>query len=109
MAGIAVELEDERYTTQKCPNPNCPHKHKPKGRNYRCPECKLQAHRDVVGAINILSKHLLGELGKLLPPNEVKYRQPFRIERSRRSPQDTGQVAVGLAVVWGSQKEAVPL
>ena len=90
-------LEGERNTSKKCPNPRCVHQHKPRGRRYTCPVCGLAGHRDVVGAINLLSKHLLREVGQLPPPNEVKYRQPFRIERPRRSPQDTGNVAEGTA------------
>jgi hypothetical protein len=45
-----------------------------------------------VGAANILSLYLEGEMGHI-HPTEPKYRQPFRKERPRRSPADTGQVA----------------
>jgi hypothetical protein len=45
-----------------------------------------------VGAANILSLYLKGELGHI-QPTEPKYRQPFRKERPRRSPAGTGQVA----------------
>jgi putative transposase len=57
--GITVHLVDEAYTTQTCPN--CTHRHKPKGRRYRCPACGFQAHRDVVGQVNILSVFVHGE------------------------------------------------
>ena len=52
LAGIAVELVDERGTSSTCPR--CGAKvAKPKGRTFFCGTCKLAAHRDVVGAANI--------------------------------------------------------
>ncbi|HEY5026058.1 MAG TPA: transposase [Acidimicrobiales bacterium] len=54
-AGIEVTAVDERGTSSTCPR--CEHRvPKPKGRNFSCPHCHLQAHRDMVGAINIASK-----------------------------------------------------
>ena len=88
--GIKVELQDEAYTTRTCPG--CKYEHKPRGRVYACPVCGLRAHRDAVGAANILSLYLEGEMGHI-QPTEPKYRQPFRKGRPRRSPEDTGQVA----------------
>jgi putative transposase len=58
--GIETTLESERDTSKTCPK--CGHKHKPTGRNYNCPACKLKMHRDVVGAVNIRAKHLTGVL-----------------------------------------------
>ena len=91
--GVEVELQDEAHTTCTCPG--CGHEHKPRGRNYVCPVCGLRAHRDAVGAANILSLHLYDELGHVRP-TEPKYRQPFRKGRPRRSPEDTGQVAAAV-------------
>jgi hypothetical protein len=101
--GVEVELQNEAYTTRTCPG--CEHEHKPRGQVYACPVCGLRAHRDAVGAANILSLYLRGEMGHI-QPTEPKYRQPFRKscperelqargqrERPRRSPEDTGQVA----------------
>ena len=96
--GVEVELQDEAYTTRTCPG--CGHEHKPRGRVYACPVCGLRAHRDAVGAANILSLYLQGEMGHI-KPTAPKYRQPFRKacpersrrERPRRRPEDTGQVA----------------
>jgi putative transposase len=88
--GIEVEMQDEAYTTRTCPG--CRHEHKPRGRDYVCPVCGLRAHRGAVGAANILSLYLQGEMGHV-QPSEPKYRQPFRKGRPRRSPEDTGQVA----------------
>jgi len=88
--GVAVELQNEAHTTRTCPG--CGHEHKPRGRNYVCPVCGLRAHRDAVGAANILSLYLYDELGHI-QPTEPKYRQPFRKGRPRRSPPGTGQVA----------------
>lgn len=92
--GIAVVLQDEHYTSKTCPN--CGHRHKPKGRTYRCPACKFQAHRDVVGQVNILSAFKFGVPGKISAPTEVKHREPYSIRRTRRR-QDTGQVEVPVA------------
>ena len=50
-AGIAVELINEAYTSQTCPQ--CGHRHKPTGRTYRCAACGFCGHRDCVGAANI--------------------------------------------------------
>jgi len=96
--GIAVELINEANTTKTCPNPDLPqHQHKPHGRTYRCPQCGLVAHRDVVGAVNILSRFVTGEVGHIRPPVKTKYRHPYyprsHHRRGKRSPQDTGQVA----------------
>jgi putative transposase len=86
--GIAVKLEDEAYTSQT--GPHCAHRHQPRGRTYRCPSCGFQAHRDVVGQINILSIHTHGEPGKLPAPSVVKYRIPHNLRVMRRCP-DMGQ------------------
>jgi putative transposase len=90
--GIAVVLQNERNTSKTCPN--CGHRHKPRGRNYRCPACKfgcpLGAHRDVVGQINILSAYKLGEPGKIPAPEVIKHREPYQIRSTRRC-RDTGQ------------------
>ncbi|MGL5075101.1 MAG: RNA-guided endonuclease InsQ/TnpB family protein [Waterburya sp.] len=53
--GMKVVLQDERYTTQTCPQ--CSKRHKPKNRLYKC-SCGFQFHRDGVGAINIRKKYL---------------------------------------------------
>src|SRR5439155_21300406 len=82
--GIKVELEDEKYTTQTCPS--CGHRHKPRGRTYRCPSCGFQAHRDVVGQVNILSKYQHGEPGQIAAPSVVKYRIPHNLRAMRRCP-----------------------
>jgi hypothetical protein len=91
-------LEDEAYTRRRWPG--CGHEHKPRGRNDTCRVCGLRAHRDAVGAANILSVNLNGEMGHI-QATEPTYRQPFRKacaepcrrRRPRRSSLDTGQVA----------------
>jgi putative transposase len=102
--GLAVELEDEAYTSQTCPS--CSRRHKPKGRRYRCPACGFQAHRDVVGQINILSRFVHGELGKIPAPAVVKYRIPHNVRVMRRC-RDTGQAA--MPVARGRLREAAGL
>jgi putative transposase len=88
-AGITVTLCPEAYTSQTCPQ--CQQCHKPKGRVYRCPACGFTAHRDAVGAANLLSQHYTGEPGHVLPP-VPKYRYPFWGKRSRL---DTAELAQG--------------
>ncbi len=86
--GIATKLIDEANTTETCPS--CGQRHKPRGRVYRCPACGFQAHRDVVGQINLLSRHLEGAVGRLPAPTVVKHRIPHNLRVMRRC-QDTGQ------------------
>ena len=90
--GIAVALVDERYTSQTCPA--CGNRHKPKGRNYRCPSCGFSGHRDQVGQINILSTYKFGEPGKIPAPQRLKHSVPFDIRRTLRC-LDTGQINPG--------------
>ena len=93
-AGITVELVDEAYSSQTCPE--CRHRHKPKGRLYRCPACGFVAHRDAVGAVNLLSRRLHGEVGRIRPPAETKYRHPFgklAFRTGKRSRPDTAELA----------------
>jgi putative transposase len=89
-AGIQTVFANEAYTSKTCPNPNCLHKIKPKGRVYRCPACGFVGHRDIVGASNILSRHLCGKLGQIYPA-DTKYRHPFLT--GKRSPADTRELA----------------
>jgi putative transposase len=92
--GIAIELQDEAYTSQTCPS--CQGRHKPKGRLYSCPACGFQAHRDVVGQINILSIFRHGSPGKIPAPSVVKHRIPHDLRVMRRC-QDTGQALAPVA------------
>ena len=99
--GISTVLQEESYTSQTCPN--CGKRHKPKGRIYKCSGCGWHGHRDgQVGAPNILSKRLYGEAGRVLIPNQPKYRHPYLT--GKRSPLDTRQVARAMCA-----REAVPL
>jgi len=103
--GIEIpDVMDEAYSTQTCPQ--CGERHKPTGRVYICPACGFVSHRDAVGSANILSRYVYGDVGHVVPPSTVKYRQPFgradehetewpfTLQREgKRSPLDTGQVA----------------
>jgi putative transposase len=105
--GIVVELVDEHYTTQTCPN--CSKRHKPRGRNYSCGQCGFSSHRDVVGQINILSRYSTGEVGKLKAPATIKHRMPHNLRLMRRR-RDTGQPALVVARGTGRQpREAAGL
>jgi putative transposase len=88
---VGIQIVDdvsEKYTSQTCPN--CCHRHKPRGRIYKCPKCKSVFHRDIVGAANIASRYEFDELGKYPVPNP-KYRHP--VLRGKRSPVGTGEMA----------------
>lgn len=87
--GIDVVLQNERYTSQTCPV--CGQRKKPRGRIYKCAACGGVFHRDVVGAVNILSAHLNGEPGHIAPPIP-KYRRPF-LNGTLRSRADTPEMA----------------
>ncbi|MCI0349693.1 MAG: RNA-guided endonuclease TnpB family protein, partial [Acidobacteriales bacterium] len=104
-AGIAVDDEvPEHYTSQTCPR--CQNRYKPKGRTYRCPACGFGSHRDVVGASNLLSRAVHGELGKVRPPEKVKYRHP----NYRRSNHYTGKrSSPGHGARSSREREATPL
>ena len=91
--GIEVVLQDEHYTTQTCPV--CGQRKKPSGRIYQSAACGGVFHRDVVGAVNILSAHLHGEPGHIAPPSPM-YRRPF--VRTLRSRADTPDLARGCLI-----------
>ncbi len=97
--GIQVELVNERYTSQTCPQCGC--RHKPRGRVYTCGQCGFSGHRDGVGAVNILSVYQLSAPGHICPTGSTTYRLP--VNRVRRSPFDTGELACG------QPQEAAPL
>lgn len=101
--GIAVVLQDEHYTSKTCPN--CGNRHKPKGRIYKCPACKFQSHRDVVGQVNILSAYKFGAPGKIPAPTNIKYRIPQNL-RVMRKCRGTGQVVIPVACENSSQEAA---
>ncbi|GAB6875528.1 RNA-guided endonuclease InsQ/TnpB family protein [Thermaerobacter litoralis] len=76
--GIEVRVIPERGTSRTCPA--CGAKRKPSGRVFRCPNGHT-AHRDVVGAANILALGLWGELppGRPMPrQQETTYLRPDR-------------------------------
>jgi len=94
--GIKFVLQDEHYTSKTCPH--CGNRHKPSGRKFRCPVCKFQSHRDVVGQINILSAFKFGSPGKIPAPTNIKYRIPVNRRVLRKCP-GTGQtIQLGLSV-----------
>jgi IS605 OrfB family transposase len=87
LAGIVVELVDERGTSSTCPRCRATVA-KPKGRRFRCISCGLVAHRDVVGAANIASRRTRG--GESFDPAglEIMHRRAGRHlpGRTRRDP-----------------------
>lgn len=81
--GMRGVLQDEAYTSQECPR--CLHRHKPQGRDYRCPACGFCFHRDGVGAINIRRKYLgLGPVvGVMASPTGVRWHPHQRARVAR--------------------------
>ncbi len=70
LKGISLEKISEAYSTQTCPI--CGRRHKPSGRNYRC-SCGYTAHRDIHGAINILSLGLYKDIRYIADVKKTKY------------------------------------
>ena len=97
-AGMTFGKGDERGTSSTCPQ--CGHRHKPKGRQWRCPKCSFQGHRDVVGAFNM---HAKAYPGTPVPdfPREVTYLRPGPIQK--RGNEDPPTVRTGGA---GSSRSA---
>ncbi len=82
--GIQLVQISEAYTSQTCPQ--CGHLTKMAGRTYRCRACGYRAHRDGVGAVNILNKGMHGEIrpGALLVPPRITYRRPVPLKGTLR-------------------------
>ena len=70
LVGITIEKISEAYSTQTCPI--CGQRHKPNGRSYRC-KCGYTAHRDVHGAMNILSLGLYKDIRYITDVKKTKY------------------------------------
>ena len=89
VAGIQVQLVDERGTSSTCVvcRRRVP---KPSTRQFRCPHCNYQAHRDLVGAANIAARASGGGSSAALPAH-IEHRRvgivPARRDR-RRHPHD---------------------
>ena len=87
--GIEVVLQDEHYTTRIYPRWA-----KAKAQRTHCNPCAVCGgvfHRDVVGAVNILSAHIYGEPGHIAPPSPM-YCRPF-LRETLRSRADTPDLA----------------
>ena len=69
----------ERGTSSQCPV--CRHKHKPKGRVWRCRKCGFVGHRDIVGSVNM---HRLAYDTPVTFPLAVTYLRPGSSRRSSR-------------------------
>lgn len=71
--GIQFLETNEAYTSQTCPL--CGHRHKVRGRNYRCKMCGFKAFRDEVGAYNILNKYKNTIIipNECVPTGNIKY------------------------------------
>jgi putative transposase len=83
--GGEVITISEEGSSSKCPC--CGRKSKPKGRLFRCHSCGLIMHRDVKGAVGILSLYVGGQVfpSSVEHPNpkRIKYLHPDDFRRSR--------------------------
>src|SRR6266566_1090351 len=70
----------ERGTSSQCPV--CRHKHKPKGRVWKCRKCGFRGHRDIVGSVNM---HRLAYGEQVTFPRLVTYLRPGPSRRSSRA------------------------
>lgn len=106
--GIQVVMVDERATSSTCPQ--CGSRTaKPRGRNFVCPSCGHQEHRDVVGARNIAAR----SGGTTRTPVRVTHRRagdvPARRDRRRHLwDQRRSSLAPGRPVTTGSRSPANP-
>ena len=82
--GISLVKISEAYTSQTCPH--CGRLTKVAGRTYRCRACGYRAHRDGVGAVNILNKGMHGTIrpGEFLVPKRITYRRPVPLRGALR-------------------------
>jgi IS605 OrfB family transposase len=87
LAGIEVELVDERGTSSTCPRCRA-NVAKPKSRTFHCGFCTLVAHRDLVGAANIAPRGSRGGDTFDLTGLEIMHRRAGRHlpGRTRRDP-----------------------
>ena len=78
--GMQVVLQEERYTSQKCPR--CNRLNKPSGREYHCRACGFRFHRDGVGSANLRRKYLgqfdVPVVGVMASPIGLRYRPHVR-------------------------------
>jgi IS605 OrfB family transposase len=73
-AGITVKLVDERGTSSTCPS--CSRRvPKPAGRNFRCPHCGHEGHRDLVAAANIAARNGGGTIPAANPAAGITHRR----------------------------------
>ena len=88
---IGFQWQSERYSTRQCPDPQCLVHNRVKGRVFKCKACNLVAHRDAVGAWNILSFGM--ETCRAKPPSfsphyialdNQRYRAPTALKGTRR-------------------------
>jgi len=61
LSGIKVEYVNPKYTSQHCPN--CSKRNKANDRRYFC-SCGFKSHRDIVGAMNIISAPVVSDKRK---------------------------------------------
>lgn len=86
----------ERGTSSQCPR--CDKKKKAKGRWWKCPQCKFEGHRDIVGSVNM---HPIGFNEKVIFPVLITYLLPGQIRRS--SSPGTGQSCLSESISYNHQ------
>ena len=79
-AGIECFNGTERGTSSHCPE--CGHRHKPRGREWRCKKCGFSGHRDVVGGVNM---HPIAYGNRIAFPHRITYLRPGRDNAFRQA------------------------
>lgn len=85
--GLNFVGQEESYTSKTCPA--CGNQKKMRGRDFICKNCGFVAHRDIVGAYNILQKYL-GRFGyypvvpEMAPGFGVRYSSNINVTRGFR-------------------------
>jgi putative transposase len=76
--GMEAAIIDESYSSRTCPKCIGRKKDAPEGRNFVCPKCGFEYHRDGVGAANIRQKQMyqkyVSVVGDMAPPVGLRYR-----------------------------------
>ena len=93
--GIKVKLVKEHNTSSSCPRCGSTNTYKHK-RTFKCLNCGLKAHRDVVGVLNIahLSRNVIGGFNGALTSPELPKVHPLVAQTS----------PLGILALWGGEE-----
>ena len=81
--GIGSSVINESYSSRTCCHCLNVLSYSPRDRNYSCPSCGMQMHRDAVGGSNICSKGKYGSYGSVVP-KEIIYLRPMSVKKTKK-------------------------